>query len=100
MASFSSLIAAGARDESNQPQPADARPDHDELVDAIDALQPAAVPPREKAALADDDILAFPRGPAAGECLHRMYELADFTVPDTWPEGDRTRVARASDARA
>lgn len=86
MASFSSLIAAGARDESNQPQPVDARPDHDELVDAIDVQQPAAVPSREKAALADDDILAFPRGPAAGECLHRMYELADFTLPDTWPK--------------
>jgi exodeoxyribonuclease V beta subunit len=86
MASFSSLIAAGARDESNQPQPADARPDHDELVDAIDALQAGATPPREKAVLADDDILAFPRGPAAGECLHRMYELADFTAPETWPK--------------
>jgi exodeoxyribonuclease V beta subunit len=85
MASFSSLIAAGARDESNQPQPADARPDHDELVDAIDALQPEAAEPREKAPLAEDDILAFPRGPAAGECLHRMYELADFTSPQTWP---------------
>ncbi|SAL51341.1 exodeoxyribonuclease V subunit beta [Caballeronia terrestris] len=86
MASFSSLIAAGARDESNQPQPADARPDHDEFVDAIDALQAGATPPREKAVLADDDILAFPRGPAAGECLHRMYELADFTAPETWPK--------------
>lgn len=86
MASFSSLIAAGARDESNQPPSADARPDHDELVDAIDALQPAVAEPREKVPLADDDILAFPRGPAAGECLHRMYELADFTSPETWPK--------------
>lgn len=89
MASFSSLIAAGARDESNQPPPADARPDHDELVDAIDALQAGVVAPRERAPLAEDDILAFPRGPAAGECLHRMYELADFTQPDTWPEAIR-----------
>ncbi|WP_175939944.1 exodeoxyribonuclease V subunit beta [Caballeronia sp. BCC1704] len=83
MASFSSLIAAGARDEANQPQPVDARPDHDELADLdVPVLQPAA--PRDETALADDDILAFPRGAAAGECLHRMYELADFTQPATW----------------
>ncbi|HEV3104249.1 MAG TPA: 3'-5' exonuclease, partial [Trinickia sp.] len=34
----------------------------------------------------DDDILAFPRGAAAGECLHRLFELADFTAPATWPQ--------------
>ncbi|WP_244816100.1 exodeoxyribonuclease V subunit beta [Caballeronia sp. Lep1P3] len=85
MASFSSLIAAGARDEANQPQAVEARPDHDELAD-LDALPVQAPVPREAAVLADDDILAFPRGAAAGECLHRMYELADFTQPATWRE--------------
>lgn len=79
-ASFSSLIAAGARAESNQVVNADDRPDHDGRVD-IDAvpvdLEPAAP-------IAHDDILLFPRGPSAGECLHRMYELADFTDPSTW----------------
>jgi exodeoxyribonuclease V beta subunit len=38
---------------------------------------------------AEDDILAFPRGAAAGECLHRMFELADFGNPDTWPDAIR-----------
>ncbi|SAL19111.1 exodeoxyribonuclease V, beta subunit [Caballeronia peredens] len=83
MASFSSLIAAGARDEANQTQPAEARPDHDELV-ALAETMPAQATSRDEAPLAADDILAFPRGAAAGECLHRMYELADFTEPSGW----------------
>lgn len=35
------------------------------------------------------DITAFPRGAAAGECLHRLLELADFSDPGTWPEAIR-----------
>jgi exodeoxyribonuclease V beta subunit len=90
-ASFSSMIAAGARAESNQPQPADDRPDHDELIVAADAQEPAAPVAAASAiepnlGLDPDDILAFPRGPSAGECLHRMYELVDFTQPSTWDD--------------
>ena len=33
---------------------------------------------------APDDILLFPRGPAAGDCLHRMFELADFASTTGW----------------
>jgi exodeoxyribonuclease V beta subunit len=87
-ASFSSMIAAGAREELNQPQPADERPDHDGLIDAIAAAEsplPSLLPPTP-IQLDADDILAFPRGPSAGECLHRMYELADFTASETWPQ--------------
>jgi exodeoxyribonuclease V beta subunit len=83
-ASFSSMIAAGAREESNQPQPADERPDHDGRIDAIASADPQL--PEPPVPLHPDDILAFPRGPSAGECLHRMYELADFTDPETWPK--------------
>ena len=32
-----------------------------------------------------DDILHFPRGAAAGDCLHALFETADFTQPDGWP---------------
>ena len=32
----------------------------------------------------DDDILRFPRGPVAGECMHTVLERADFTQPQTW----------------
>jgi exodeoxyribonuclease V beta subunit len=80
-ASFSSLIAAGARAEQNQAMPVDERPDHDEQV--------ADAPAVQKQELDADDILAFPRGPSAGECLHRMYELADFTSPQSWPDAIR-----------
>lgn len=31
-----------------------------------------------------DDILRFPRGPAAGDCLHALLEQAEFTDPTHW----------------
>ncbi|MEJ0004628.1 MAG: hypothetical protein WDN30_15715 [Pararobbsia sp.] len=37
------------------------------------------------------DIADFPRGAAAGECLHRLFELADFTAAEGWPAA----IARA-----
>jgi exodeoxyribonuclease V beta subunit len=36
-------------------------------------------------ALADDDILRFPRGAAAGVGLHKVFELADFADRGSWP---------------
>jgi exodeoxyribonuclease V beta subunit len=53
--------------------------DHDDAL-AADEAEAAADAPAD-----DDDILAFPRGPAAGECLHAVFEHADFTDPATWP---------------
>ncbi len=35
---------------------------------------------------ADDDMVHFPRGAAAGVCLHRLFELADFAHPASWPD--------------
>ena len=32
------------------------------------------------------DILLFPRGEKAGLCLHRAFELADFTDTASWPQ--------------
>lgn len=32
------------------------------------------------------DILAFPRGAQAGECIHYVFEHAEFTDPNTWEE--------------
>ena len=43
--------------------------------------------------VADDDILRFPRGAAAGECLHAAFELADFADHATWPAAIRTALA-------
>jgi len=48
-----------------------------------------------------DDILDFPRGAAAGECLHRMFELADFTAPHSWPSAiERALQERPAPAAA
>ena len=44
--------------------------------------------------LADDDILGFPRGPAAGECLHTLFELADFHDPGSWPAAAEATLQR------
>jgi exodeoxyribonuclease V beta subunit len=66
------------------------RPDHDEIADALESaplVAPLAV--ANVPAHAEDDILAFPRGAAAGECLHRMFELADFSDASTWPDAIR-----------
>jgi exodeoxyribonuclease V beta subunit len=95
IASFSSLIAVGARYESGRVELDEARPDHDALAGANSPVltdpaalttKPPAVPPRlAEQAIPAGDILAFPRGAAAGECLHRLLELADFSAPASWP---------------
>ncbi|PCE27304.1 exodeoxyribonuclease V subunit beta [Burkholderia ubonensis] len=84
MASFSSLTASMAREEAGVaavPED-DLRPDHDALA----ALTPDDDPGDAglEAAPPDDDILVFPRGAAAGECLHRLFELSDFTDAGSW----------------
>ncbi|TKC86715.1 exodeoxyribonuclease V subunit beta [Trinickia terrae] len=100
IASFSSLIAAGARHEAGGAGPDEARPDHDELAEAAalarsaDAVLEGGEPGPAQVALPAfgtrdlpaGDILAFPRGAAAGECLHRLFELADFSDPASWPQ--------------
>jgi exodeoxyribonuclease V beta subunit len=68
--SYSSL-AHGARHDN-------AAADHDLRVLPAAGAEPGA-------ALADDDILRFPRGAAAGECLHAVFEQIDFTAPSGWP---------------
>ena len=35
-------------------------------------------------AIATDDILRFPRGAAAGECIHAVFERVDFTDSKSW----------------
>ena len=85
MSSFSSLTASMARDEAGAAAIAedDLRPDHDALAaivpggDAAEAEWEAVEPP-------DDDILLFPRGAAAGECLHRLFELSNFADAASW----------------
>lgn len=53
--------------------------DHDLRAEPVLAA-PAAVAAR----LDEDDFLRFPRGAAAGDCVHAVFERIDFTVPGTW----------------
>ncbi|HEY2021306.1 exodeoxyribonuclease V subunit beta [Paraburkholderia sp.] len=94
MASFSGLIAAGSKraDGHAQAPQEDLRPDHDEIADALEPaslLAPGPLSVANAPARTDDDILGFPRGAAAGDCLHRMFELADFSQASTWPDAIR-----------
>jgi exodeoxyribonuclease V beta subunit len=77
MGSFSGLAHGAAPERSAL--------DHDLHVVDDDAPDRAPLPapaPR----LADDDVLRFPRGPAAGECMHQVFERIDFTRPEDWPD--------------
>ncbi|MDF9391410.1 MULTISPECIES: exodeoxyribonuclease V subunit beta [Methylococcus] len=67
--SFTSLVRA-------MEAGAEAR-DHDAL-----SVAPVLGPP--PAALPESDILRFPRGAAAGICIHYLFERADFTDPAGW----------------
>jgi exodeoxyribonuclease V beta subunit len=71
--SYSSL-AHGAGSES-------AAADHDVRVPRI-----AVARAQDMASAAADDILRFPRGARAGECLHAVFEQADFTDATGWPQ--------------
>jgi exodeoxyribonuclease V beta subunit len=80
MGSFSSLAHGAAPERSGL--------DHDLHVADDDAGAPALAPvpaPVPAARPADDDVLRFPRGPAAGECIHQVFERIDFTAPEGWP---------------
>ena len=72
--SYSSL-AHGARSEN-------AAADHDVRV----PRERCRAGRRTQQALAADDILRFPRGARAGECLHAVFEQVDFTDATGWPQ--------------
>ncbi|CAB3784800.1 UvrD-helicase domain-containing protein [Pararobbsia alpina] len=91
ISSFSALIEQRHEGYLGEPSALrDPRPDHDERVSERDdevQVRPAGLARLREAG----DIVDFPRGAAAGECLHRLFELADFTSSDDWPEA----IARA-----
>ena len=53
--------------------------DHDARVDD-------GAPRVAASELAPDDILHFPRGTYAGDCLHAAFERADLSAPGTWDD--------------
>jgi exodeoxyribonuclease V beta subunit len=54
--------------------------------------------PAAPAPLDEDDILRFPRGAVAGECVHKVFERADFTDSASWPlaVGEALRIHGAT----
>ena len=79
ISSYSGLShgALGGERLENEP----AASDHDARIFASPGQAPVALP----ASLPADDILLFPRGPTAGDCIHTVFEKLDFTDPSTWP---------------
>ena len=55
--------------------------DHDARI--ADVAKSIGAPPPD---IAPDDILRFPRGTSAGECLHAIFEHIDFTAPAGWSD--------------
>jgi exodeoxyribonuclease V beta subunit len=69
MGSYSALISGAIHEDATR--------DHDThtaVAESPDTLE-APVP--------EDDILRFPRGAAAGDCVHAVLESIDFTRPET-----------------
>lgn len=67
--------------------------DHDGQVEAAPVQSSPRLIPQD---LAPDDILLFPRGPAAGDCLHAVLESIDFTRPETWDQAIATALIQHS----
>lgn len=78
LGSFSSLGHGAQREPAAR--------DHD----ARAAAASGPVPPETAA----DDILRFPRGAAAGDCLHALLEAADFQNRETWEAAIAQALAR------
>ncbi len=79
LGSFSAMIR-------NRPDAGDSA-DHD-----ADAGQGGRGP--APASLPDDDGLRFPAGAEAGSCIHTLFELTDFSRPETTEDAIRRALAR------
>ncbi|MBC7944635.1 MAG: exodeoxyribonuclease V subunit beta [Burkholderiales bacterium] len=75
LASFSSLHRAASNDEREEWRAE--TPDHDQTA----AIGPASGIRTTALVQAGGDRFAFPRGAAAGDCLHNILERTDFSMP-------------------
>jgi exodeoxyribonuclease V beta subunit len=62
--------------------------DHDARADS------AASPADEGEDIDADDIVNFPRGAEAGQCLHEVFERIDFSDAAGWPDAIRAALER------
>lgn len=99
MGSYSGLMQ-GAQSLAAPALPESPAVDHDRLLlegagsaaaDLEAAGTAAAEAPHEPA---PGDILLFPRGASAGECLHAVFEHADSSAPASWPAAVDAALAR------
>lgn len=60
--------------------------DHDARIGPSTGTTPADI--------AADDILRFPRGAAAGDCIHAVFERSDFTDARSWAAAIATALDR------
>ncbi|MGH9578097.1 MAG: 3'-5' exonuclease, partial [Terriglobales bacterium] len=76
--SFTALVTGAAHEA--------AASDHDaRTIGSLETAVPDDLPAH--------DILRFPRGPSAGDCLHAMFERADFSDPSTWESAIKRALA-------
>ncbi|HNH24845.1 MAG TPA: UvrD-helicase domain-containing protein, partial [Accumulibacter sp.] len=69
--------------------------DHDgRTIEEAERISDSDPPPLPTAELTADDILRFPRGPSAGDCIHALFEGIDFTNAAQWPEAIDHALAR------
>jgi len=68
--------------------------DHDARIIATPTWGPP--PPTIPA----DDILRFPRGPDAGDCIHAVFENIDFTDPSGWDHAIANALTHHPQSRA
>ncbi|MDR2014842.1 MAG: exodeoxyribonuclease V subunit beta [Azoarcus sp.] len=73
MGSYSALVSGAIHEEAARDHDARTERPAAETADALEAPVP------------EDDILRFPRGATAGDCVHAIFESIDFTRPETHP---------------
>lgn len=78
--SFSALVSGASHELAARDHDAHARPAAAVLLGHEPPVEPAA-----------DDVLRFPRGPVAGDCIHAVFERINFTDPADW----EAAIARA-----
>lgn len=84
MGSFSALVSGAEHEGAAVDHDARALTPEALVADEIGVTDGADAAGVEVAPPADDDILKFPRGPVAGDCLHAVFERIDFTDAASW----------------
>jgi exodeoxyribonuclease V beta subunit len=79
--SYSSLVHGAHHEDAAIEHDQRAAGDADGIEDTVPIAEETAA-----AALHEDDILHFPRGSSAGDCLHALFEAIDFDQSAHWPE--------------